>query len=455
MKKNLLIICVLSVAISFLSYPLRVLAKERDSLSSVMKGANSYTQNSRALGEAEVRALFWRAVSEALYQSPALNSAKATWQASEESVSEAKGQRWPQIDLTSNSRSVGLGSGERAVDDQVATFGLNVVTNLYDFGQLNQTIQSREEKVDAAKFGVRAEMENIAWQVSNAMIELNKQQLLIQISNEYVSQMDKLVTMLQGIVNSDAGRRSELTQATSKLLQAQSQLNNAVARARDYEIILSRYLGNLALTLPNTSIWRIPPQNLEAQLGQVSMHPQILQARADVQSARSEAKAIRSSGLPSLNWVVSKSTAKDYNGREQALETGIQLSWGVFRGGSTLASEKAALLRAEASKEKADDQLQELKRKVIAADQDAKTGLQRAELYLSLTKESDKIRHDFYEQWYHLGKRSLLDVLTSENDYYNNRVNEVTNRFDAYNAIFKGYADSGTLIPWLQMKNQG
>lgn len=80
--------------------------------------------------------------------------------------------------------------------------------------------------------------------------------------------------------------------------------------------------------------------------------------------------------------------------------------------------------------------------------------LQRADLYRNLTRESDRIRLDFFDQWYHLGKRTLLDVLSAESDYYNNRVGEVTNRFDGYSAIFRGYASAGQLMNWLKNNPQ-
>ncbi|MNR42354.1 hypothetical protein D3C85_1608610 [compost metagenome] len=74
---------------------------------------------------------------------------------------------------------------------------------------------------------------------------------------------------------------------------------------------------------------------------------------------------------------------------------------------------------------------------------------ERADLYRGLSVESNRVREAFYEQWYHLGRRTLLDVLISESDHYNNQVSEIVNRFDGYSAIVRQYASSGTLIRWL------
>jgi adhesin transport system outer membrane protein len=227
-----------------------------------------------------------------------------------------------------------------------------------------------------------------------------------------------------------------------------------VAKARDSEIVLYRLLGETQVALPDNTAWNLKPGSLDALLAQVERHPTLGQAREQAEASLEEAKALKASNLPKLNWVISKSTARDDYGQEEAWQTGVNVSWGVFRGGSSAAAEQAAVQRAYAQRELAENQLDDLQQRVRAADQDARSMLQRADLYRNLTKESDRIRLDFFDQWYHLGKRTLLDVLTSESDYYNNRVAEVTNRFDGYSAIFRGYASAGELLAWLQAQKK-
>ncbi|WP_455846432.1 TolC family protein [Pantoea agglomerans] len=401
--------------------------------------------------ETELRAIFYRAVVTALARSPKLRSSELQIEAAKEDVSNAKGQRWPQVDVTSNSRRYEFGKGNRnGSDSNIPTLGMNIATNLIDFGQTSNTIKSKELSVKAADYQNNAQVEDLAWQVSSGLIELSKQRLIIDMSKQYVARMQELVTMLSGIVEADQGRRSELTQATGRYLQAQSALDNAVAKARDTEITLYRLLGETRAPLPPATQWKLQPSQLDSLLAMVDKHPILQQAQAQASAAFAEADALKSSSLPKVNWVVSKDTGKDINGREQAWQTGINVSWGLFRGGSAKAAEQAAVQRAAAMREQSEDQRDDLQLRVRAADQDARSMLQRADLYRNLTRESDRIRLDFFDQWYHLGKRTLLDVLSAESDYYNNRIGEVTNRFDGYSAIFRGYASAGQLTQWLK-----
>ncbi|NWA63436.1 TolC family protein [Pantoea sp. B9002] len=404
-----------------------------------------------APSEAEIKTLFANAVRQSLRISPRISSSRSQAAAAESSVDEAKGQRWPQVDLTSNSKSLYFGSGTRngGSSSDVPSVGINVATTLYDFGQTSNTIKTRQDQARAATVSIAAEEENTAWELSNAMIELNKQRLIIALSEDFVARMKELTAMLSGIVAVDKGRSSELTQAKGRLLTAQSSLDAAVSRARDTEIVIYRLLGESQVALPAAAQWNMSLPNLNGQLARLDRHPTILKAKADAQASLSEAAAVRSSGLPSLNWVVSKNTGEDELGRTQAFQTGLQMSWGLFRGGSNSAAERAALARAEANRHLVDEQHRDLEQRVRAANQDAGSLLERADLYQNLKVESDRIRLAFFEQWYHLGKRTLLDVLSAESDYYNNRVSEVSSRFDGYAAIMRSYASSGQLIEWL------
>ncbi|EJL82574.1 TolC family protein [Pantoea sp. GM01] len=399
--------------------------------------------------ENALRAIFYRATQIALQTSPQLRSAQFSVQAAEANVDEAKGQRWPQVDLSTSSRSVQFGGGEKSKQSNVPAVSMNVATTLYDFGQTGHTIDSRKKTANAASSAVNASAEDLAWQVSGALVELSKQRLIIELSQQYVARMKELVKMLSGIVGSDPGRRSELTQARGRELQAQSSLDNALAKARETEITLYKLIGNTEVPLPRTAQWNLALSSMERLLSNVDQHPVLRQAQAQTEAAIAEAKAVRSSNMPKVNWVVSKNTAEDQFGRQQAWQTGVNVSWGLFRGGSGTAAEQAALQRAEAQREQIAEQKRDLDYRIRNADQDARSMLQRADLYRNLTVESDRIRLAFFDQWYHLGKRTLLDVLSAESDYYNNRVAEVTNRFDSYSATFRGYASAGQLIPWL------
>lgn len=404
--------------------------------------------------ERELRTMFYRAVQAAAERSPQVQRAQADYEAAQADVDEAKGQRWPQVDLGSQTKAVSFGSGSKDYSGGSGGVNLNVTTPVYDWGRISRTIDSRKYLSEAASSSVEAELETLAYDVTSSMVELGKQRVIITVSQQFVERMDELVRMLAGIVAVDKGRSSELTQARARLLQAQAARDSAQSRARDAEINLRKRIGELPVMIPQSARWNIHPTHLDALLAKVADHPAIQQGKAETQSAELHAQVVRATSLPQLNWVVSKTTADDALGRTQPWQTSLSVSWAAFRGGSSRASERAALQRAEAKRQRTEEQRLDLEYRIRTANHDARTMLERAELYRELTVESERIRMAFYDQWYHLGKRSLLDVLTAENDHYGNRVSEVTQRFDAYQAILLQYAAAGSLLGWMRSAEQ-
>jgi len=262
--------------------------------------------------------------------------------------------------------------------------------------------------------------------------------------------MQALVTMLADIVAVDGGRASELTQARARLLAAQAARENAQARAQEMEINLRTRLGGQVPVFPATPHWPFRRVLLEGLLHELDRHPSILQAKADVAAAERQADVVRAATSPQLSWDINKSTAEDALGRPSPWQTSLTVNWAVFRGGSAQAAKRAAQHRAEAARQVVAQHHTDLELRVRRADQEAGALFERADLYGRLSVESDDIRKAFFEQWHHLGRRSLLEVLTAESEHYGNQVSDVSSRFDAYQAIARQYADAGVLLRWVR-----
>ncbi|MDN7736925.1 MULTISPECIES: TolC family protein [Burkholderia] len=398
----------------------------------------------------DLRPIFLAAVEAAFDRSPQVQFAYASYQAQLADVDEAKGKRWPQLQLSSRSRSVEFAGPASNAPGQGTAVTANLTTSVFDWGYLSKTIKSRKQTADAGKEFYDAQRENSAYTVATTMVELAKQRQLIGISQQFVDRMQQLVTMLSQIVEIDRGRASELTQARARLLQALASRDTVAAKARDTELTLRKLIGDRQLHLPSSSAWNIEPARLERLLSNMNQHPQIRQARAEAQAARLLADAVKASSRPAVNWVVSKTTGRDIADRRQPFQTMLTLSWNAFQGGSARAAQQAALARAQASERKVEQARLDLEYAIRAADEDARTLLERSTLYGDLVDETDRVRKAFFDQWYHLGKRTLLDVLQAENDHYGNRVSEITTRFDGYEAVFRELSSAGELMSWLK-----
>jgi outer membrane protein, adhesin transport system len=413
-------------------------------------GSGAYVRNDQAVvPEQAVRAALRNAADAAAARSPAVRQARNDWEAAKFDVDQVKGQRYPQVQVGANSPSI---TGDSASFNQYNRPSANVAitTMIYDWGKTSKSIDSRKKTADAAEFYYQTIAQQNAYEVSSNLVDLAKYRAIYKIGESYVKRMSQLVAMLEEIVKVDPGRLSELTQAKSRLLQAQTSQETVAAQVRSLQLAVSKLVGNEPTPMPGGTQWQFQLDALDSSVAAIATNPAIEQASAEAEAAKLSAKSVHADGLPKLNWVINKNTAPDVFGNRQPWSTMLQLSWTPFQGGSQRAAERAALARADSSSDKRDQLELDSEFKVRDAHRDAIALAARARMYSDLATETDLIRKQFFEQWYHLNRRTLLDVLSAESDFYNNQVSAVTTQFDSYQAVLKIRLNNGTLSQWLQ-----
>ncbi|MBK5074723.1 TolC family protein [Budviciaceae bacterium CWB-B4] len=392
-------------------------------------------------------------VRQALVFSPEIRNAEASSTASRYDIDEIKGKRWPQVKVGANSPISNFGGGKsvnNSTDVSDTSGSVSMTTTVYDFGKTSSGIQSAEETSKASLELEKLTRNQIAFQTISGLLELDKYQKDIKVAKLYQSRMSDLVKMLSQITETDKGRGSELVQARSKLLQAQTNVQQLESKWRETQIKMTRLVGH-EVEVPENLKWEGSDLSTQTILTALDHHPQILKAKAEVQASLHKADAIKSSSYPNINWVVSKSSAKDINGDEQAWYTGVNVEWDLFTGGSASASQQAAVQRAQATQMQFETTVLELKYKIRSMIQTRDSSFERAQEYRNLSADTDRVRTMFYEQWYYLGKRSLLDVLTAENDHFNNQISAINNQYDGYTANVSIMSESSMLLNWLGM----
>jgi outer membrane protein TolC len=399
--------------------------------------------------EKVVRTALRNAADAAAERSAAVRQARNDWDAAKFDVDQVKGQRWPQVQVGGNSPSL-RGSNNSFDDSNRATASVSVTTTVYDWGKTSKNIDSRTKTAQAAEFYYETVAQQNAYDTYSNLVELSKNRAVYAIGESYVKRMSALVEMLDEIIKVDPGRLSELSQAKARLLQAQTSQEAVAAQVRSLELNVRKLVGDQPTPMPSGTQWQLQLDGLDSAVAAVPQNPAIEQAMAEAAAASATAKSVRAASLPQLNWVINKTTAHDSFGQRQPWTTMLQLSWMPFQGGSQQAAERAALARASSSSDKREQLQLDSEFRVRDAHRDAIALATRTKLYGELAVETDLVRKQFFEQWYHLNRRTLVDVLSAECDFYNNQVSQVTTQFDAYQSILKIHLNNGTLSQWLQ-----
>lgn len=404
-----------------------------------------------------LRLLLRDMVSKALQHSPEVRVANANESAAGYDIEDVKGRRWPQVRLGVDTALTRDGSRTGRSSSGDASGTLNVTTNVWDWGKNAGELRTAKAALGSAEQTGQSEREQVAFDTSSQLINLMRYQQSMVVAEDYVQQMSRRVDMLSKITESDKGRTSELVQARAKLLSAQAsrkQIENQRELAR---VKLHRLLGEQVPDFPEQLVAVDSLViNPESALAALDKHPMLLRLKAQAEMESGRAATLKADGLPGLNLVARKEQnglngANDDLDRKNAWYVGLDIQWLAFSGGSNAAAQSAASARSGAALEQYEKAYEDLRQEINRLVQSRTVAVQLAQEYQRLAVETDQVRKMFYDQWYNLGKRTLLDVLVAENDHFNSQLQAINNTYDSVLADVSILSSSALLRGYLSL----
>ncbi len=388
----------------------------------------------------------------ALMRSPQLRDAEATWHASQNDISEVKGARWPRVDFSANSKSKMFGTGNPYGNGTTNRASLTISYTLYDGGKIGKQISVKEFQAQSTYAKYRQVREQTLFDTTTAYLQILKYQRLADLHQQYIERLELLVEKMGTIVQTISGRRSELTQATARLLQARENKFAAEFKLREFEIQLAKLVSpeNLPVNLRG-NIPNIEPIPIEqAKTAALQFHPMLVAAEADRMALNSTAEAIRT-GIywPTFDVLATRMSGVDVLGYSDPGQMYMSVKWNLFQGFAGKSQEKAAIERANAAQEKYRQMIFEIEYKLDSSWADYINQSARANSLKTLSQSTEQVRSDYFTQWETLGRRSLLEVLTAENEHLTTMVNLATSELDKQIALTRMRFESGTLATWM------
>jgi adhesin transport system outer membrane protein len=152
---------------------------------------------------------------------------------------------------------------------------------------------------------------------------------------------------------------------------------------------------------------------------------------------------------PQVNWTMGESLSKVPSARTNALSVGVQFSWQLYDGGSNAAATRAALKRADASRQSYQEALSSRIAKVNEQHDGAVSAFERARRYAEVMRDSERVRNFTFQQWSQLGRRSLFDVMSAESDHFAQRVGYINALVDGAQANASLRSQGVGLLRWL------
>lgn len=365
------------------------------------------------------------AAQKAIATNPEVEAAWHTFLASEDEQKSARGGYLPRVDLGA---SAGVERHEiDRLDDNTtynpAGVNLTVTQMLYD-GFATSSNVARLDKVKRQRyFELLDAAEITALDAIRAYEDVLRYRDLVGLASQNVTRHREVLGRIRDKVNAGVGRSVDLEQASGRLALAESNLVIEEANLNDVSARYQRVVGEWpAAKLAPTDYKKVPlPADLVGALKVAyAEHPGLSAAAEFIRASEEQVSNRRSRYQPRLDLRLRGDYGDDLDrieGQTTDARAEVLFSYNLFNGGS----DRAAVAQARNLVSVAEDQRETRCREVrqnlrIAHNDHLRIGRQLD--YLKVHKDTtDKARIAYFNQ-FQIGQRTLLDLLDTENEYF-------------------------------------
>ena len=375
-----------------------------------------------------------------LTSDPRLLEARANVSVAEEQVKISQAGHYPTVSLTG--RQALAQHYENSRDESRETnIGLHGLVNLYAWGGIEAAVNRDRSKHTYYSHKYDETREQLGKTIAELYLTALRAREQIAVYQESLGRHDKMLRDLAVIVRYDSGRRSELSEAQARRLQAESNLLQQQRILQTSLSSLSRYTGTtlqpqdlkdpFAGTTPEDIISRYRNRSWQ-------INPTYLAQKAELDSARAQVEVSRARRLPAVNL--------EGNLNRDTREVFLSLSWSIFDNAArhTVQQDGYSLAAAEAK-------LQEIVRETTEKSQTATVDMNQSRRRMMVAIQQISAQREVvraYEAQFKIARRSLVDVLDAYLELSNIQIAEVNAYGDFSDAALAYLTAQAAVSEW-------
>ncbi|MBM6550533.1 TolC family outer membrane protein [Marinomonas ostreistagni] len=366
---------------------------------------------------------------------------------------------YPSIDLTAGiGRETTYdyqGTGED-VDLTRRELALSLTQPIFNgFGSTND-VRRLSAEAEADRWNAYVQIENKALEVTEAYLEVLRNRELMRLAEINLDTHTRIFQQIRTASDSGVGRQSDFSQVSARLSKAEANRLSAVNNLRAAE---SNYLKIVGELPPEELVYPVPdadllPSSLDEAINlALKNNPALDSARKDLEATEHYVNATKANYYPELNFVIERSFDNNIDGQEgddEDLTAMLRMSYNLYNGGADKRNHAAAVQQQVQASEIHRNATRdtELQARLAWASYEAALG---SKSYLRQYVASTKQSQEAYAQQFSLGRRTLLDVLDSENELFEARQDYVNADYDELYAEFRLFNSQGELMRALRI----
>lgn len=372
------------------------------------------------------------AIVEALKSNPEIQIALARQDDAKYGVDEARAGYMPHLDMAV---AIGGEFNDPALGDLTRLRrGEGIVTlsqNIWDFGTTINDIKRARADYRSAQWSTRERIEAISFDITTSYMTLLQNQKLVELAEQQIISHEKILKMVR--IQNELGLTTpaDVSRAKARLENVQADLldrKSALEQARESYRRLTNHLPGIAVDLPPPA--SSLPLSADAAVAMIDDHsPRMAQAVEDRRSLDRQRASQTGTFFPRIgfqaqgNWKDDVQGATGVNRDARAMLT---LTYSFFNGGADIAIRN----RISARLREADYELDRRRREVeqdIRIDFNALEAARAKMATIDAEIASSEKVVDLYNQQFREGRRTVFDLLDSQQILFAARASQITN----------------------------
>lgn len=366
-----------------------------------------------------------------------LSQAKALWAPSIDFLGESGWERTnsPSIDKESMWRN-------RA--------SLSLTQLLFDGNGVNSEIKRQKYRVESAANRVGEVAEFVALDIVQAYLEVLRQRDLLAIARANVEDHNKILGTIQTGASAGTVTEGDVSQADARLASAKSIVSSTEESLRRGEALFIQKVGDTPgdMAFPTIPKDKLQPSIEDSVRGAITQSPTLAVFESDIKVAEAEYEGSGNTLYPRVEIQANATVGHDLNGvpghddRESVL--GV-VKWNLYRGGADLDRQREHMYRHAQTKERRAQAARQVEKDVRDTWAGMISAAERAKQFLDQATANEKVVSVYMDQ-FSLDRRTLLDVLDSQNELFVSRSSHVNALYTEMFAVFRVLALEGRLL---------
>ncbi len=399
-------------------------------------------------------------VKDVISSNPIVQERLKNYRATQQDLKIAESEYYPSLDLraTAGYSNVGELKEERLADRDFDytnyEASLTLTQNLFEGFATMHKVDYQEARILAAAYNYLEKTNDVAFQMTSAYIGVLKAHELLQTAQENVAINKSSYEKVQQLFDAGLTADSEVKKIQASLSLAKSNYTVQKNNLKDAEYAFRKVLGRL----PDVENMQKPmldiamPESLErAAMFAIKSNPSLLVSNYNIKGANALYKQRQKDYYPKVDVAISQffndvsRVGNGYDQTDDRFRARIILNYNLFRGGADVANVQKHL--STLSQEV--DIKRDLKRQVIESLDYSWNAYEMIALQLEDLREYSEYAEttlDLFKDEYDMGRRTILDLLSAQNDVINARNQIITAEYDYLFAKYRILDAMGLMV---------